>query len=74
MPYIKPREAPFAKLRRLLRGYELNERGLSEILGCCWKTAQSRLNNPGEFTLDELARISRKAHIPFDEIRETIML
>lgn len=74
MPYTKPREEPFAKLRRLLRGYELNERRLSEILGCCWKTAQSRLNNPGEFTLDELARISRKAHIQMDEIRDAITI
>ncbi len=74
MPFVKPPDIPFAKLGRLLRGYGLNERELSEVLGCCWRTAQSRLKNPGEFTLAELAKISRQAHIPMGEIRDAISL
>ena len=73
MPYIKPITKPFIKMRRLLLGYELTPTKLSAILGVCRNTASARLDNPGKLTLEDLYAISRKAHIPIEEIREAIV-
>lgn len=73
MPYIPPRQVPFAKLGRLLRGYGLNSPQLAEALGVAKQTALTRLKYPGLLTLEELAMISEKAHIPMQEIRDSIV-
>lgn len=70
MPYIRPREKPYAQVVRLLKGYDLHPAELSRVMGCSANTARRRLEHPEEFTLGELGRISRNAHIPIDEIRE----
>lgn len=72
MPYIKPKEAPFAKMGRLLRGYGLSGQRLAEVLECSAPTARARLAEPETLTLRDLDRISRRAHIPMEEIREAI--
>ena len=74
MPYTKLNATPFIKMRRLLLGYELTPTTLSAILGVCRNTARARLENPGKLTLEDLYTISRKAHIPIEEIREVIVV
>ena len=71
MPYTKYVE-PFDKARRLLKGYDLNAKKLAEILHCSEPTARERLRNPGRITTSEWLRISRRGHIPVEEIREAI--
>lgn len=70
MPYIKQKAPPWAAMQRLLRGYGMTPTALAGVLGVSRPTATSRLENPGTLTLEELHRISTRAHIPFDEIRE----
>lgn len=72
MPYTKPRPTPWVTVTRLLRGYGINATSLADILDCSRPTATRRLQEPGTLTLDELHRISTRAHIPIDEIREAI--
>lgn len=72
MPYIK-REQPYAKMQRLLRGYGLNAPALARVLGCGETKARGLLNgNTANLTLADLDRINRFAHIPMEEIRESI--
>lgn len=72
MPYIKPRDPPFAALGRLLKGYDLNAPKLAGILDCSTPTARRRLKEPELLTLGDLVRISQRGHIPMEEIREAI--
>lgn len=72
MPYVKPLEKPHAKFRRLLRGYEVNESRLKDILDCCWNTAHARLENLDSLTLGDIRKIRREAHIPEEEIKDSI--
>ena len=72
MPYIKPKTQPFDKLHRLLVGYGLNGENLSRTLSCSPTTARKRLSAPETMSLGDLSRISRRHHIPIDEIRECI--
>jgi len=72
MPYCKTREVPFAKMRRLLLGYELNGSKLASVLGCSTTTGKRKLDNPWSLTLEDIDRINRVAHIPIDELREAI--
>lgn len=72
MPYIKPKEPPFVRMQRLLRGYGYNAESLAPVLGVTPPTARKRLNNPQLLTLQDLAMISRRAHIPWDDIREAV--
>ncbi len=72
MPYLKPQKQPFDKLHRLLLGYGLNGENLSAALSCSATTARKRISEPGTISLKELSQISRKYHIPIDEIRESI--
>lgn len=73
MPHIKPlTQQPFARMTRLLKGYGLTGPKLAEILGVSRPTARSRLDEPGKLTLADLDLISRRAHIPLDELRECI--
>lgn len=72
MPYTKPKEPPFVRMQRLLRGYGLNGENLAPILEVTPPTARSRLEQPEMLTLRDLDRINRFAHIPMEEIREAI--
>lgn len=72
MPYIKPKQPPFAKLGRLMKGYELSGRQIAEMLGCAPATGCKKLADPSLFTLADLQKINRAAHIPADEIRDAI--
>ena len=68
----KQKQVPFAPTARLLRGYGLNCVNLAQILECCPNTALKKLNNPEQLTLSDLRRISRLAHVPAEEIRESL--
>lgn len=69
MPYVKPlAPQPWAKMHRLLTGYGLTGPKLAEILGVSRPTARSRLDEPGRLTLEDLDRISRHGHIPWNEL------
>ena len=72
MPRIRKPEIPFVKMKRLLLGYEMNGPKMGEILGCSAKTGKARLDNPQTLTLADLDNISKKGHIPIEEIREAI--
>ena len=68
MPYI-PTRKQFEKSGKLLKAYEINQTKLMEILGCSRPTARDRIENPGNLTGNEWLAISKKAHIPVEEIR-----
>ena len=72
MPYIRPKEPPFEKLSRLLKGYGLNGVKTAKIIGVSAPTAKKKLEDPELFTLKDLKKISVAVHIPIDEIREAI--
>ena len=72
MPYLKQQPKPFEKLHRLLAGYGLNGENLSRTLSCSPTTARKRISEPGTLNLTELSMISRRHHLPIDEIRECI--
>ena len=72
MPYIKPKQPPFAKLTRLLRGYGFDGPSLGKVLGCSHPTAKKKIDNPELLTLAELKKINQAGHIPAEEIREAI--
>ena len=74
MPYIKAREIPYVRVKRLLLGYGLDATSLAGVLGCSYNTAASRLRNPQSLTLHELGVISRNGHIPIEELREAIQI
>lgn len=74
MPRVKEKEIDFAKVKRLLLGYEITAKTLSEVLGCSQPTARKKLNSPETLTLGELKKISQRKHIPIDEIRESIQI
>ena len=70
------REVPHAQLGRLLAGAAAVQKvGADEMgvmLGCCGKTARSRVRNPGDLTVSELTRLGKKLNIPIDELRAAI--
>lgn len=72
MPRLKVSDPPFSRMRRLLLGYELDGPRMGEAIGASPKTGKSRLDHPGDLTLEELRRICRHCGIPADEIREAI--
>lgn len=72
MPYI-PKHDPHEKSRRLLKGYEITAAKLASYLMCSEPTARGRLRNPGKLTGDEWLTISRRAHIPVEEIRSVFL-
>ncbi len=72
MPYVK-RELPHEKSKRLLKGYGITARRLAEILPCSEPTARKKINNPGLLSGDDWLKISRRGHIPVDEIRTVFM-
>jgi len=72
MPYVKRIEIPYAAVGRLLKGYGINAEKLAGILECSVPTARARLNDPQRFSLAELGKVSRKGHVPIEEIRDAI--
>ncbi|MBR2581762.1 MAG: hypothetical protein IKD61_00055 [Oscillospiraceae bacterium] len=76
MPKLRQREVPHAQLGRLLAGAAVvQDVGAEEIgvmIGCCGKTARSRLRNPGDLTVSELTRLGKRLGIPIDELRAAI--
>ena len=71
MPYVKS-YTKIDKLRRLLKGYEFTAPRLASIIDCSVPTARRRINDPESFTVEELRKISRRGHIPLDEIRAAL--
>lgn len=71
MPRTKPIEPP-DKLRRVLVGYGITAAVLADLLGCSRPTALKRINDTKLLTVGDLWVISRRAHIPIDELREAI--
>ena len=81
MPRVKlaqPKKPPYEKLLQLLYGamgiYGYKAEHLAPVMGCSPNTARRRLENPGEFTLKELSRLSSGLNIPIDELRAAITL
>ena len=72
MPYV-PRIEKHEKSKRLLLGYEVTAAKLSKYLGCSEPTARSRIKNPGTLTGNEWLLISKRAHIPVEEIRNVFL-
>ena len=72
MPYIPKREQ-HEKSRRLLLGYEVSAAKLARYLGCSEPTARDRLRNPGKLSGEQWLIISKRAHIPVEEIRSVIL-
>lgn len=72
MPYVKPREVPFTKMRCLLLGYGMNGPALARILGCTPGTARLRLAEPERITLGDIRKLNVKGHIPLEELRAAI--
>ena len=74
MPYIKPlTPQPFARMNRLLKGYDFNGPSLAKVLGCSVPTALAKINDPGRLTLRDLDAIRRYGHIPLEEIKEALI-
>lgn len=72
MPYV-PKVEKHEKSKRLLLGYEVTAAKLAKYLGCSEPTARSRIRNPGTLTANEWLIISKRAHIPVEEIRSVIL-
>ena len=68
MPYI-PVKRQYDKSRKLLNAYEINATKLMAILDCSRPTARKKIDNPGELTTDDWLHISKKGHVPVEEIR-----
>lgn len=71
MPYVKKREALFAAVGRLLKGYASTAE-IGTALGKTDKTARARLGKPEDLTLGELRLLSLRLHIPKEEILSAI--
>ena len=53
---------------KLIRGYSGTASGLARTIHVSQPTAQSRLNNPGELTLEELIDICIAYDIPCEDV------
>ena len=72
MPYIAKHE-PHERSKRLLRGYGITASQLARYLDCSEPTARDRLKFPGKLSGNDWVKISKRAHIPVEEIREVFM-
>jgi len=71
MPYTKPlAPQPYAKMRRLLKGYDFTGPSLAAILGCTAPTARDRIQHPEKLTLEDLDKLRRYGHVPLEEIKD----
>ena len=71
MPRVKLHEIPFERLARLIRGYA-STKELAEKMQFSYGTANARLHRPETITVGELRDISRRLHIPKEEIMEAL--
>lgn len=71
MPYTRTIKLPLIELSRLLKGYA-NADEIGSAIGKTEKTARARLKTPTDITLGELIALSRRLHIPKDEIMGAI--
>ena len=72
MPYIPKREQ-HEKSRRLLLGYEVSAAKLARYIGCSEPTARDRIRHPEKLTGSQWLMISKRAHIPIEEIRNAFL-
>ena len=72
MPRLKTPEPPFAAVRRLLLGYEVDYKRMAAAIGMSTRTGQRRLDHPEDLTLEDLRRLCRCCGIPADELRNAI--
>ena len=72
MPYI-PKRSKYDKSKKLLLAYEITPTRLKAILGVSQPTARKKLNDIGSLTTEDWGLISRKAHIPVEEIRSVFL-
>ena len=72
MPYLK-KAGEHEKSKRLLKGYDINAVKLAVYIGVSEPTARKRLKNPGLLTGNDWLNISRKGHIPIEEIRNVFL-
>ena len=72
MPYLK-KKGEHEKSKRLLKGYGLTGASLATIIQVSEPTARKRLKNPGLLTGENWLAISRKCHIPIEEIRNVFL-
>ena len=68
MPYIPP-QRKYDKSIKLLRAYEITPVRFMAITGCSHPTAKKKIDNPGLLTTEEWNKISKRGHIPVEEIR-----
>lgn len=66
MPYLH-KDKPFESMTRLLRGWTSADE-LGAAIGKSSATARQRIKNPGDLTLNELAAICKRLHIPKEEL------
>lgn len=76
MPRTKLDKKKNEALSVLVNGYIYMNNGTAkeaaERLQRDYRTLCRRLENPGNFTIDELLDLGRKLHIPIDELRAAI--
>jgi hypothetical protein len=73
MPYIKPREKPFAAVGRVLKGYDVTAAEMARRTGWSYHKSRDRMEKPELFTLGEIKILSQKFHIPIEELRAAVM-
>lgn len=74
MPYTKPlTPQSFARMSRLLKGYDFDGPALAKVLGCSAPTALSKIRDPGRLTLKDLDAIRRHGHVPLEEIKDALV-
>jgi len=61
----------FESVRRLVRGYA-DAVDVAAALGCCYKTALSRMKHPEDMTLREIRMMCKRFRIPAEDICEEI--
>ena len=73
MPRLRQIRPEYDAVGRLLRGYGVTGKSLSDALGCAAATARKKLSEPKRFTLGDLSTASAKFGIPLDEIRSAMV-
>ena len=70
------REIPHERVGTMIAGaavlQDVSYAELGDAIGCCDKTARSRIRHPGELTLSEYTALCRKLHIPIEDARAAI--
>lgn len=76
MPRVKLAAPKRDKLAELICGAMATQgKGTADaakVIGCCYNTAKSRIDNPRTLTIDELLKITNWLWIPIEEVRSAI--